>query len=300
MSADRTTSRQPLNSDYAALGSTLRQIRETAGKTTYEVPKGDGSYFKSGHVSNVEGGYTAPSENFIKAYVSFGGQYAELMGLLDRAKKPRPTGLQQNDIDELFLDPKSDPYLLRRGYAVDLQEDIVYVNKERVLYKLVYTVVVRPVVPTVRYFVFRYGYEDDPRRGVARISAGSGCSVAVTEESDDGTVFVVLEFDQAKADELGRCRFSWIVNVNSSIPISPEDSNYTKAPIAHVIRRIQFEAPESVHEIWWFRGADPFASKNKPKPEQQLEVNPAGFYVHEFLNVENEACGLSWRWSPIE
>lgn len=297
MSRKRTTNRKPLNDGYRLLGQELRQTREAAGKTTYEVPKKSGGYFQSGHVSNVEGGFTAPSEDFIKAYTSFGGRYADLMTLLDRAKKPpQVESPGADDFNEQFLNPHTDPYILRRGYAVDLQEDISYLNGDRVPTRNVYKVSIRPLVPTAKYFVFRYGHEEDERRGVSTVRPGAGCQVSYMDESDDGTVYVVLEFDASVTDELGRCHFSWTIDIDSMVATKPHYIVHTRSPIRHVIKRIQFEAPALPEKIWWFRGSDPFGARLEPSEECVIQSNEADFYFQEFFNVENEACGMGWRW----
>jgi transcriptional regulator with XRE-family HTH domain len=298
MAKRRSTSRLPLNDAYARLGAELRRIREATGKTTYQVPKRNGEFYKSGHVSNVEGGFTAPSEEFIRAYVGFGGRYDDLMTLLERAKRLSQPGPQASDaFDEQFLDPRTDPYTLRRGYAVDMQEDLSYLNDNGVPTKNLYKVSIRPLVATAKYFLFRYGHEGDRRRGVAGVQAGTGCTVALLDEDEDGTIFVLLEFDQTKADELGRCHFFWAILVDSTVPSKPFYDTHTKSHMGHIVKQIQFEPPALPEKIWWYRGADPFGNRLKPSPDQLLELNPINFYFHEFFNVESEACGLSWRWS---
>jgi hypothetical protein len=291
-------SRVSLNEDYALLGAELRRIREAAGKKTHEIPQGKGHSYTRGHVSNVEGGYTAPSEEFIRAYVGFGGRYDELMTLLDRAKRPQRSSEDEMDVVELqLLDPRSNPYTLRRGYAVDLQEDIAHLDGNGVPVKNLYTAVVRPLSSNAKYFIFRYGHEEDKRRGVASVLAGSGCSIALLEEDDFGTIYVVLEFEPSKADDLGRCRLSWSIEVDSVVPTRPFDAVHTKSRMGHIIKRVQFTAPALPERVSWFRDVDPFAAQLDPSSEQLLELNPQNFYVHEFFNVENEACGLAWRWS---
>lgn len=295
--ATRGTRRVPLNDRYARLGEALRRVREAAGRTTRDIQKPDGSFYGSGSISNVEGGYSAPSVELIKAYARLGGSYADLMTLRDKAQKPaRQDTAEADEFESQLLDPRTNPYLLRRGYVMDLQEDTCYINANRVPTRNIYKVAVRPLLPTSRYFVLRYGHGEDPNRGVASIQAGSGCEVVLVDEEADGTIFAVLQFDQDRMDEFGRCNFSYSIAINSMIPSKPMYDLYTKSLMLHVVHRIQFEAPAVPEKIWWFRGTDPFRDRLEPATNQLLEVNPFHFYFHEFYDVEAEGCGMAWRW----
>jgi transcriptional regulator with XRE-family HTH domain len=292
--------RKPLSEAYARLGSELKRIRKAANKTTREIQKPDGSWYQSGSISNVEGGYSQPSVDLIKAYARLGGRYVDLMTMLEQAKKPtRETSLPGDEFEEQLLNLHADPYILRRGYAVDLEEDTAYIGPRWAATRNVHTVSIRPLSPHTRYFVFRYGYDEDPRRGVALPQAGSGCEIALVEEDDDGTIYVVIEFMNERRDQFGRCNFSWAINIMSDAPADPLYAVHTRALMAHVVQRVQFEPPALPEKIWWFRGSDPFQETTQPSQRHIFDLNPTNFYFHEFYDVEREQCGLAWKWGPL-
>jgi hypothetical protein len=293
-----TSKRQPLSQAYARLGAELRRVRETAGVTTRQVQKPDGSYYGSGSISNAEAGYSQPSIDMVKAYARLGGHYPDLIALLDSAKKGagRRSSAQPDEFDEQLRNPKTDPHLLRRGYALDLEENTAYIGPDRVPKRNVYRALIRPLSPMAQFFVFRYGHEPDPRRGVASVRPGAGCELAWLDENDDGTILAVLRFNTEERDELGRCSLSWVIEIDSDKPNEPSYEIHTRSLMAHIVTRIQFEPPAVPQKIWWFRGVDPFESRID-RPERVISLNPLHLYLHEFHDVEGESCGLGWNWA---
>jgi hypothetical protein len=289
--------RKPLSEAYARLGAELSQIRSAAGKTTREVQKPDGTFYQSGSISNVEGGHTPPSVDMIKAYARLGGRYIDLMSMLEQAKTP--VEVAPPPIDEFgdeLLNLHADPYTLRRGYNVDLQDQTAHFGPNRAGLRNVYTVSIRPLSTIARYFVFRYGYEEDPRRGVASAQAGSGCEIAFVDEDDEGIIYVVIEFKNEARDRFGRCNFSWAINLETTAPAEPGYVVHTRARISEVVHRVQFEPPALPSRIWSFRGSDAFQDSVEPSPENILKLNPINYYFQHFYDVEREACGLGWKW----
>lgn len=297
MTSAHDRGRRPLSDAYARLGRELSRVRQVAGKTTRDIQKPDGSFYQSGSISNVEGGYSQPSVDLIKAYARLGGRYVDLITLLDQARRPKAlTPEPVDEFDAQLLDPRTDPYALRRGYVIDLQEDTAYFGPNRQGSRNVHTVALRPLSPHARYFVLRYGYEEDPRRGVAMPQAGPGCDIALVEEDDEGTIYVVLDFKDAPRDPFDRAVFSWTIHIRSSSLADPVYAVHTNALIRQVIQRVQFESPALPAKLWWFRGTDPFQDTVPQPPEHLLPLNATNFYFHEFYDVEREMCGLAWRW----
>ncbi|HJQ08039.1 MAG TPA: hypothetical protein VJ836_01000 [Candidatus Saccharimonadales bacterium] len=250
----------------------------------------------------MEGGYTQPSPELIKVYARLGGSYTDLMALLDKAKRTaqpaaRTEFAQDDEFDRQLLDLRSEPLLLRRGYVVDLQEDTVHLDSNGAPNRNVYRTSVRPLSPNARYFVFRYGHENDPRRGVASAQAGAACEIELTEENDEGVVYVVINFGNGKLDEFGRYTFTWVINIASSEPSQPYYAVHTRSQIRHLITRVQFEPPALPNSMWWFRGTDPFENRMEPAVDHVLDLNPTNFYLREFYDVNTELCGLAWRWN---
>jgi transcriptional regulator with XRE-family HTH domain len=293
----RPARRQPLSEAYARLGAELRRVRHAAGTSTRAVSKAAGGFHGSGHIANVEGGYTAPSLALIKAYARLGGRYVDLVTLLDRAKvRSAPSTKLPDEFDRELSNPLADPLLLRRGYVFELQDDVSFYRADRVPSKNIYTLSIRLIAPQARFFVLRYGYEADPRRGVATLQPGSGCTIAHLEEGDDGLIYVVLEIDRSKPDEFGRHNFSYVISLNTEEPGEPAYSLHSRSAIQHVVKRLQFEPPAVPERVWWYRGDDPFTGELPPKAEQIIETNSVHYYYKDFYNVENESCGLRWQW----
>ena len=79
---------KPISDAHARLGRALRQVRESAGITTRQIPKADlrQPFFSSAHISLVERGCAVPSQELIDAYVGIAGRYRqELLTLLAQA-----------------------------------------------------------------------------------------------------------------------------------------------------------------------------------------------------------------------
>lgn len=293
--------RIPKSEGHQRLGSKLRAIRERAKKTTREVPKSDGSFYASGHIANVEGGFTSFPKSLLLAYSMLGGDYVSLVVEAEKLPKRGSGRSSQTNPDEDALarglaDPASPESLLRRGYAIDANEDTAYFSPNRVPIKAIHQVVIRPLLSSAKLFVCRYGYDDDPRPGVLAVEAISGCEKVCVQESDYGVLDIVLEFDQGNLDNLGRCTLSWIVKYNTDMPATPDLKVGSRTRIPYISKRVQFAEPALPTKIWWFRDSDPLRAYVEPKPEQVISLNSAGYYFRDFVDVEGDLCGLAWNW----
>lgn len=294
--------RIPKSDGHQRLGSKLRAIRERAGKTTREVAKPDGSVYASGHIANVEGGYATFPKPLLLAYSRLGGDYASLVAAAERLPRYETRTSSRTDPDDDALtgglaDPASPEGLLRRGYAIDTNEDTAYFGPSRVPSRVIHLAAIRPLLPVARFFVCRYGYEDDPRPGVLSIDTISGCKVARVQESDYGVLDIVLEFDQDNLDDLGRCTLSWLVTYSTNKPTTPSLTAGTRTRVPRISKRAQFTEPALPMKIWWFRDTDPLRAYVEPRAEQVLPLNSAAYYFRDFADVEQELCGLAWKWA---
>jgi transcriptional regulator with XRE-family HTH domain len=279
--------------DRAALGAELKRIRAAAGLTTRQVEG-----FSSGHLSNVETGRVLPSEKLLRTYASLGGRYAHLSGLLAKAKTRRPAnGGDEDGLGVKLADPHTDPYVLRSGYFVESIDDSFYIGPSREPVRNLHRATIRPTHPAARYFPFRHSYEQDPRPGVCNIRPAAGCTIAHLEESHNGTIYAVLEFDPALADELGRNTLSWIITLASDVPVATRMESGTRTRIPQAIQRVQFTEPALPARVWRYRGFDAQIAGMNPTPDNELPLNPADLYVHELVNAHEEWWGLAWAWA---
>lgn len=273
--------------ERAALGAALRAARVDAGITT----RGFAGY-SSGHVSQVENGKVLPSEDMVRAYIGVGGEPGRLLGLLDRARALRSASEDPVAANELSS-PRSDPYLLRRGYTIESVHDVHSFGAERRLLSMTHRTVVHPVHERARFFPIRYSYQDDPRPGVATVEGAGGCVVAMVEEDAIGVVYAVLDFLQAPRDEVGAVEVAWEITVTSSVPSRPQvvAGTSTRLPVATV--GVEFTA-QSPAEIWPFRGFDERAGLSKPGAAAVPLVDRR--HHQRFENLETEWWGLAWTW----
>lgn len=295
------SSRAPKSSAAVVLGTKLRDIRRAAGKTTYEIQRVDGNFYGSGTISSIEGGYAVPSEAVITAYGALGGNYAELVVLLRKARQV-PTGYtpetaEIRDFEQALQDVHADPNILRLGYDMEMVESSDYFNQYRVPGRIIHKVSLHARSPRTRFFVFRYGYEYDLRPGVASVQAGLGCSIALLTESKGGVLYTVLEFDSGVTNNFGLCSFSWAIAVQSEQPASAKTEAVSSHPIKHLNKQVSFDAAATPAKIWWLRGRDPLTFGLDPAPHQILKTNSAHHYFKDFYDVEAERCGLAWKWA---
>lgn len=297
---EQRSNRIPKGQAAVVLGAKLRSIRRAAGKTTYQIQRADGNFYGSGTISNIEGGYSVPSEAIITAYMALGGNYAELMDMLRKAREApagyTPEATEAREFEQVLQDVHADPNLLRLGYDVEMVEDHDYFNEHRVPGRSTHRVSLHTRSPRTRFFVFRFGYEEDLRPGVVSVQAGTGCNIALLEESEAGVLYTVLEFDPNATDAFGLCTFSWAITVRSDQPGLPKTDTVSIRPIKHVIRQVGFAAAATPTMVWWFRGRDPFVYGLDPEPDQMLQINLANYYFKDFYDVEAEQCGLAWKW----
>lgn len=296
----RPSTRVPKSQAAVVLGGRLRDIRQKAGKTTYEVQRLDGKTYGSGTISSIERGYAVPSSAVVAAYLRMGGNRAEIMALLRQAQEAPTTHVAADDefrdFEAALQDVHADPDILRLGYDFEAVEDNEYFNANCVPERSIHKVSLHTRSPRARFFLFRFGYEYDLRPGVASVHAGAGCEVALLEESHAGVIYTVLEFDPTATDAFGLCTFSWAISVDSKNPSAPKAEVVSSRPIKHVAKQVSFDKSASPAEIWWFRGRDVSTFGLDPKPHQLLKTNAASYYFHDFYDLENELCGLAWKW----
>jgi len=266
------------------------------------VAKPDGSFYASGHIANVEGGYATFPKSLLLAYSILGGDYVSLVAAAEKLSRYETRTSSQTDPDDDALrsglaDPTSLESLLRRGYAIDANEDTNYFGHNRAPIRSVHQVLIRPLLPTARFFVCRYGYDDDRRPGVLSIDTISGCEVARVQESQYGVLDIVLAFDQDNLDDLNRCTLSWVINYRTDVAASPQMIVGTKARIPRISKRAQFSEPALPSKIWWFRDTDPLRAHVDPKLAQIIPINSSAYYFHDFVDAETELCGLVWKWA---
>jgi len=295
------SNRAPKSPAAVMLGTKLRDIRRAAGKTTYEIQRVDGNFYGSGTISSIEGGYSVPSEAIIAAYVGLGGNYAELMTLLRKARQA-PTGhtpgmTEVREFEQALQDVHADPNILRLGYDVEMVESSDYFNKHRVPSRSIYKVSLHTRSPRTHFFVFRFGYEYDLQPGVTSVQAGTSCDIALLVESEAGVLYTVLEFDPVITNGFGLCSFSWTITVQSDQPSPPYTDAASSSPIKYLNKQVSFDSAVAPTEIWWFRGRDALTYGLDPASHQILKANPAHHYFKDFYDIEDELCGLAWKWT---
>lgn len=280
--------RSPTTEARRLLGQELKAVRLAAGRTTRQM----GTY-SSGHISNVEAGRVTPSETLVLVYSSLGGSHAQLVGLLRQIRSS-----QRIDpvLAETLQDPLTDPHLLRRGYVIEMVEDIHYIGEHHQPLRNVHRATVRFTTPGARLFPFRDSLEEDPRRGVCQVLPAAGCEVVHLEESDDGVIYCVLGVLPDSRDELGRCTISWVIDIDTQANARPQVDAGSSGRIPLATKRVQFHEAAPPDQVWWYREGDPQAASLSAARGNAFPANPANLYTREFVSIDREWWGLAWTW----
>ncbi|KAA1415357.1 helix-turn-helix domain-containing protein [Nocardioides humilatus] len=273
------------------LGTELRAIRIAAGKTTRQI-----AGYSSGHISNVEAGKVTPSERLILAYSSLGGSHAQLIGLLRQAHSSRTLAPVVADALE---DPLTDPHVLRRGYVIEMIEDIHYYGERHQPLRNVHRVSLRFTSPRARFFPFRHVVDEDLRKGVSHVQPSTGCEIAHLEEADDGVIYCVLAAQPDALDELGRTTISWVIDINTDAVGHPRVDAGSSGRIPLATKRVQFHADAPPSNLWWYRETDPSAASLSAARRNKIPPNTANLATREFINIDREWWGIAWTWPPI-
>lgn len=228
-----------------------------------------------------------------------GGDYASLAAeaakvhRLGASREQIQNSTQQQDLD----DPRLRPEILRYGYDIDSLEGTTYYSAGAYWTRATFEVAIRPVNDTAKYYAFQAGHSDDQRPGVMRIEEGQNCRLAYLDESDKGVLTAAIEFDPDDRDQMGRCIFSWTVHSSSTVPaVRTEEISGSKTYLRRLAWRVQFTEPAMPRKIWWFRDMSSLRTDLSPSQDRLLKLNTTGYYSREFLDVEDELCGLVWRW----
>jgi transcriptional regulator with XRE-family HTH domain len=280
----------PIN--RARLGRALREVRLAAGKTTRQVEG-----FSTSHVSNVENGHVMPSEAMVAAYVEMGGDTGRLLALLEKSRRSRPgTSHAERPWIAKLADPHTDPRVLRRGYLIEKIADTYLLGPEGQSVANSHRVTIRPLSDRTRYFPFRQAYDEDPRRGVSVVEPGSGCTMPVFEESDNGTVYAVIGFHPDNCTADGVYELEWTIRFNTDVRTRSQASAGTSSLVPRASVEVTFDPSCLPKAVWWFRASDPLAGSMSPPARNVFAPGDARRYSHDFRNLEEEWWGLGWSW----
>jgi len=280
--------RVPLSDRHVLLGAELRRIRKAADKTVAQMG------FAKGHISSVENGYEKVTMPVLNAYIALGGDPIKLLDMFDACAKA--LGEETKAGGELFdfaaLGPDASPYILRRGYRINLLDDYYRIGADRRFLEMMQVVRVYPLADGVRYYPSTRGSGPDKRRHVLTLKPSSACKVAHLEEAATGALAFVLDFTVEPPRDDGSYEFSYAFDINTPVPITSPVRGYFRTAVGRCVTRLQFTPPMFPAQVWWFREQAVLATETGPKSGQLLPPSSTGYYFKEFDNIEDEFCGL--------
>ena len=293
-------SREPLSEAHVRLGSLLRAARKSARATTRSV----GGY-SSGHISNVENGYTAPSSELVDYYITNFGDSRRLRAAYLSMKEGGELRRRQHrsKVNEVTEQPrvvtadssKEDVYTT---YRLVQREESYRIDARGVIEELTAIITVVPTQASEPLYLTEYTYPTDRQRGVLTVAAGMGCSLIRQNESDRGLLTFVLSLDESAVAADSSRTFSYKVRVNSAKPMDPTLWYQDLRELSWCGIRVQFTPPKVPRKIWWLRGASAATINLDPNADQLLPLNAAGFYFFNFRDLREEFSGLAWVWEP--
>jgi hypothetical protein len=294
------SNREPISEEHLHLGQQLRQYRRRAGATTRGVQG-----YTTGHISNVENGHVTPSRELVELYIQrFDADRGRVLDAFARMR----AGTEQRRRDKRLVDrppveavpvitEDSDFAEIRSGYQIREYEAYYSLDQAGVIRKVHAIRKIRANYPGISLSSARFNYPADSRAGVVSIQAGHGCTLARSESTNTGYTSAVLRLSREinPADEHAHW-MSFITTVDSDVIALPVISYYARSMVTRYSIRLFFAESFQPQRIWRFRGMDRAVADARPRENQMLGYNPAGFYHWDFHNLHAEYVGIAWSW----
>jgi transcriptional regulator with XRE-family HTH domain len=274
--------RPSLGDDYEKLGTKLRYIRESAGKTLKDI-KG----VSPSHLSLVESGRAKFSGKILDKYVALGGDREELYALY---KKAKGLGGQESGINI-----KSRLTVENRSFFWRFSESGAALEQEAFLEIRALTSFVDPEINVqVKYLA-------DSRRGVQKLEPKAGCRVYEEVESESGEITAKLVLHKLLHPQDGLYPLSYRVLVDSHARSEPKVSWTIRTPHARSLTfQLIFHVAMRPLRAWWFSSVRYSSIEPHPSRGMHLDILDEGRYIYKRFEEDalepNGLYGVAWVW----
>lgn len=301
--------RTPKSPAHLRLGQAMSEARILAKLSTRKIPKPDdpAKFFESGHISNVENGFVAPSEELVDVYVRLGGDGTRLRTLFRQMRaaaeqagaRRRRQSADASDLEApQTLDEITDHREVQKHYFVESQQAHSTFDSRGVLQEFRCVVRLKATAPGARLYYTGHMYESDRRPGILQVEALNGGKLIGTQESPTGAVRSFFELERALSlDDVEPYPLEFRVLVDSDKPARPLVVFHNSRDCAQeVLLSLQFTAPRLPSLIWRFSAEDMIDIEH-PSTDGKLPVREDGSYHCLFQNLTpGWSYGLAWVW----
>jgi hypothetical protein len=300
---------KPISDAHARLGRALRQVRESAGLTTRQIPKADlrQPFFSSAHISLVERGCAVPSQELIDAYVGVAGRYRqELRAQLAQATaasrlatNARRRGIANDAVDlppqEVSLELTRQE--VQRHYAVVANEAVYGFDGNGGICEVRCAVALRALSPNTSLCYAGFSYPADARRGVLTLEPKIGATLLECRESPTGAIQAFLQLnDSISPNDAEDYSIAFVLYVTSTQRALPRLRYHAANGNQQLSLRAEFQAPYVPQQIWRFGGPDVVDAEH-PLRENIFPSAATAGYGHLFDQlVPNWCYGFAWLW----
>lgn len=309
MSNPRRPERGHISEAHVRLGRALRRCREDLGLNTRQIPRGtvSGKYFMSGHISNVENGHTAPSEELVETYIELGGDgtllrslYRQMRASSDelgrgrrRVGEPASQVLPPQDARQV-----ADHNDVQKHYFVEANEAHCIFDGRGVITEFRCVATIRARTDGVRLYYTGHTYSSDRRPGVLRAEATSGGTVSQIREGPTGALQAYFDLERSLSPrDKDPHVLTFRILVTSDAPARPILVFHNSRGGACDMRlRAQFGAPMMPTRIWRFAVEDTIDAEH-PSPGGEFTLNEEGLYAYAFEGLTPQwSYGFAWAW----
>lgn len=295
--------RWPISEAHARLGQAMKRTRHAQGLSTRQIPG-----FVTGHISNVENGYTPPSPELVEKYIELGGNGVELRSLYKqmlaaseaagRLRRQRATPAPSETLAPQSVEEVGSHEEVQRHYVTDTDQVTYIFNGDGVIEDVQHSIALRALTPNVRLYYAGHSYAADRRPGVLSAEAGTGATLVATPESSTGALqsYFLLDRSLSPADP-EPYMLSFRIHVKSRVRARPSLTFHNGTGGVHrVILHALFGRPALPQRIWWFAAPDVIDAE-RGQPDREFAVNSDGHYFKDFDNLVPSWCyGFTWIW----
>lgn len=297
---------------HLRLGRALRQVRDSAGLTTRQIPKADPQqpFFSSAHISLVERGCAVPSQELIDAYIGIAGHYRqELLTLLAQATaasrlaasaRRRGLATEVADPPPQQVSPELTRQDVQRHYAVVANAADYLFDAIGAIRRVHCRAALRALSPNTSLCYAGFSYSTDARRGVLQLEPTDGVTLVACRESPTGAIQAFLQLDHPISPSDGEdYRLAFTVHVNTTERAMPRLRYHAADGSKELSLRAAFHQYHTPQQIWKFGGPDVVDAEH-PLEENIFPSATPAVYSNEFGGlVPNWCYGFAWLWPPL-
>lgn len=289
------SNREPVTDSHVRLGAELRRLRATARVNVRSV-----TGFSAGHISSVENGYVAPSEELVDTYIHLFGGSQEIHALFEQMRQATERKKREQR-GASVIPPRSfeevlAPSDISKHYVTETHEAACTFNSHGVITELRSRVWLRARTPDVKLFYAGGFYDADKRRGVLRAEALTGLSLLAQQENDAGLIKAYFKLDRSLGPEEAKpYEASYVMHVESKKRALPQLVFYSRPGTVRMRLRATFDASTRPRQLWSFSA--PNIVNIQHRPEDELSPDERCSYYSDFSPTIPGWCyGFSWLW----